>query len=440
MENLPQTNTPPPYPVPSIPVQPQTEVSKQKTFPKFLIFVIGGIVLLAALGIGGYFWLHNKKQNTIIEDKDKQFSPVSSAQSSVTPAYNSSDPEIAKYDKDSDGNAIPDFVEEAMGYDPLVDDCARDVDCELGNTGTYDKKPDNTLLILDSSGSMGLALGNETRMSAAKAVIKEWINNFDEDQNVGLMVYGHKGSNSAADKNFSCAGIDILYSLAPIDKQKFNTAIDSFQATGWTPIATSLLKARNEVFAGHESENNHIILVSDGEEMCGGDPVETAKELKNSNINVIIDVIGLSADQAAKIQLKNLAEQGGGKYYDTNSKEEFQNALKQYFDNFFLLTSENVCIQKNYNNWMFCLGSMLNGILGKYEGKGVINNYLSPLCTQLQKEGKTQEYKKCQETIKKINDKYTETIKQMDEEKMQRYNQSLEEIEKNEQENNPVNN
>lgn len=61
-----------------------------------------------------------------------------------------------RYYQDSDGNAIPDFIEVERGDDPELDDCAMEGGCEssasLGESRLLDEQ--NVLLILDSSGSM----------------------------------------------------------------------------------------------------------------------------------------------------------------------------------------------------------------------------------------------------------------------------------------------
>jgi len=347
----------------------------------------------------------------------------------------SEDLEIAKYDKDSDGNGIPDFVETALGYDPLVDDCARDLNtnCGLGETGQSQAKERNTLLILDSSGSMALILGKETRMSVAKSVIKDWITKFKENENLGLMVYGHKGSNSAKDKAVSCQGIDLFYPLQKVDKEKFNQAIDSFSPNGWTPIAASFLKAEKEVFAGHENEINRILLVSDGIETCDGNPVQAAEELKQSNIAVVIDVIGFNVDSGARDQLKQVAQVTEGKYYDANTKEEFWGALDQWSKNFWLLKDESKCLTWSYLDLENCIRGFAWGTIptNKYFKKGALNYLTGEYCLNLEKQGKKLESQKCLETRDKIMKVSEEQKKKIEAEYEAKRQQNLKEQETN---------
>ena len=45
--------------------------------------------------------------------------------------------------------------------------------------------------------------------------------NLPKEANVGLRVYGHKGSGSSADKGMSCSSSDLLYPLQPYEKECF---------------------------------------------------------------------------------------------------------------------------------------------------------------------------------------------------------------------------
>ena len=93
---------------------------------------------------------------------DKQQSSNSTDGSSATPAE-SEQPRVldAKWYQDGDDNAIPDFIEIENGYDPNRDDCEPSSKCGDAATGEdLQTKPVNTLLMLDSSGSMNARVGS----------------------------------------------------------------------------------------------------------------------------------------------------------------------------------------------------------------------------------------------------------------------------------------
>ena len=217
----------------------------------------------------------------------------------------------------------------SQNYSECVPPNANLDECGLGNNKETFEEILAIELILDSSGSMAGFVGNETKMTAAKSAITNFINNIPEEANVGLRVYGHKGSNSENDKTISCQSSELIYPIQPLDVDKFTDAVNSFSPTGWTPIATSLTLAADDLKKfPSKSTTSVIYLVSDGVETCDGNPLQAATDLKSQNINAIINVIGFDVDQVAQKQLKQIADATGGEYFDAKNGDQ----LRQIFD------------------------------------------------------------------------------------------------------------
>ncbi len=85
------------------------------------------------------------------------------------------------------------------------------------------------------------------------------------------------------------------------------------------------MKAKED-FAEYDGENNTniIYLVSDGVETCDGDPVAAAKQLSESNITPLINVIGFNVDSEGQQQLKKVAEAANGTYATVRNMEQLQ--------------------------------------------------------------------------------------------------------------------
>src|SRR3989344_4503937 len=135
----------------------------------------------------------------------------------------------------------------------------------------------NIFLIVDSSGSMAGIINGRSKMDIAKEAINRFVGDVKgSDVNLSIIVYGHKGSNAAADKTLSCSGIEELYAFGPAQPEKALAVVSALRPVGWTPIAQSLQKA-SDVLRTHSgnTDRNLIVLVSDGEETCNGDPVGT---------------------------------------------------------------------------------------------------------------------------------------------------------------------
>ena len=137
----------------------------------------------------------------------------------------------------------------------------------------------NIVILMDASGSMMAEVAGATKMTLAKEAIERFTSELEEDVNVSLLAYGHKGTGSGADKELSCQSIDAVYPLGEYNQAAFHEEMDSFHASGWTPLAGAMEQAHELLSPyGNDGYRNVVYIVSDGIETCGGDPVETAKE------------------------------------------------------------------------------------------------------------------------------------------------------------------
>lgn len=182
----------------------------------------------------------------------------------------------------------------------------------------------NIAILLDASGSMAQKIGGKTKMELAKEAINEFVASMPEGANVSLRVYGHKGSNSDSDKELSCASTEIVYELNPYNESRFKTSLDSFKPTGWTPIAKAITETKKDFANVDEHAQNIIYVVSDGIETCDGDPVKAAKDLHDSNIEAVVNIIGFDVDSEGQKQLLEVAEAGGGEFETVNSADDFK--------------------------------------------------------------------------------------------------------------------
>lgn len=285
-----------------------------------------------------------------------------------------------KWYVDSDGNKVPDFIEVEKGYNPKVNDCAQEVDCP-GPSGASSgaglmTREQNTLLILGSSGSMAAGDGTggwQTKMQAAKNALERYVTGTTDFVNLGFMVYGHKGSNTESDREESCAGIDVPDALGEVDYESFPQTLESFQPTGWTPIAGSLDRAAEE-FKGKEDAGNRVILVTDGLETCGGAPVASARRLDGVGISVTVDVVGFdigtSGEQAA---LREIAEVTGGEYFDAQTGADLEDYFSEQRRMWSELTDQYLCSQVYSNSVLGCMMNFNNETVASNMGNKIIS-------------------------------------------------------------------
>ena len=175
----------------------------------------------------------------------------------------------------------------------------------------------NRLIVaIDSSGSMAGQAGGMSKMDAAKRAATAFLNNVPKETQVGLIVFGHKGSNGAGGKTASCAGVEMLYPLGTGNAAQIDAAMGKFRATGWTPLASAITMAGNS-FAPGDPGRQVVYVVSDGVETCGGDPVAAARALNTGPVRAIVNIIGFDLKAADRVQLKAVADAGGGTFVET---------------------------------------------------------------------------------------------------------------------------
>ena len=195
-----------------------------------------------------------------------------------------------------------------------------------------DEQPVSTVnleLILDLSGSMARDIGGgETRMEAAKRVMNDVIAALPEQEgvNVGFRVYGHEGDNTEAGRTVSCQSSELVVPIEGVNKPALREVVAEAQPTGWTPIGLSLERAGGD-FQPAEGVRNYILLVTDGEETCGGNPCEVAEALREGDAGIITHVVGFALTQQQAQLVNCIAERGGGLNLRAANARELSDAI-----------------------------------------------------------------------------------------------------------------
>jgi Mg-chelatase subunit ChlD len=179
-------------------------------------------------------------------------------------------------------------------------------------------------IVVDASRSMWGRMGGEPKMVVAKQILEDVSYWFPEDLDLALRAYG---STSASD-NSDCADSTLLVPFGEENREPIRRAIAGLRPLGQTPIAYALNEAARDF--GPLQNDRAIVLVTDGIESCGGDPVEAARELRALGITVHLIGFGFgnAADEDAA-SLQAVADASGGRYVTAGSAEELKEALAQ---------------------------------------------------------------------------------------------------------------
>lgn len=249
---------------------------------------------------------------------------------------------------DTDHDGFPDLLEKSSGFDPFVNQpLAKGVAggrCgEIKNDFLSITKPDTTLIVLDISGSMSESIGAETKIDLAKKILNKLVDSMPASMNVGVVIYGKTGCEDDS--------IELLIPIGGGNKKAIKDAINALQPSGSTPIAKTIDKAP-EFLKGYEGGANNLILISDGQESCGGDPVDSIKKFKASEYNPQVTVIGLDVDPSTRLQLSKIADASQGVYSDVKDEKDLVKAFSSFFDQMNKGYKDIVCIVSQYNTYL----------------------------------------------------------------------------------------
>jgi Ca-activated chloride channel homolog len=188
------------------------------------------------------------------------------------------------------------------------------------------KEPVAIELILDVSGSMAGKVQGRSKMVLARAALREAVRGLDSAAfHVGFRAYGFDSSVPKTPEA-SCPNTVLLNPISVGQIGSIRGQIDGLQPYGYTPIARSLELAGADLRRTGATKQM-IILISDGEETCGGDPAKVAAQLRQMGIDVETHVVGFDLDRKQARQMRSIAAAGGGKYYDAKDAVELKQAL-----------------------------------------------------------------------------------------------------------------
>lgn len=200
-----------------------------------------------------------------------------------------------------------------------------------GPTGSFAQKrqenPPRILFILDASYSMNRKWENELMWDIAKKTLAEFAATLDKKYGaeLALRVYGHNFN--VAFNN--CQDTKLEVPMEAGNSSKIKQLLSTLQYNGTTPIAYSMSFAPDDF--KHIKGKNNIILITDGEESCGGDPCKVSKGLQEHGITLKPVVIGLNITDFGIQNLKCIGDVSNSKT-PQELKKNLDNALDKVLD------------------------------------------------------------------------------------------------------------
>ncbi|MCG7575114.1 VWA domain-containing protein [Phaeobacter sp. CNT1-3] len=178
---------------------------------------------------------------------------------------------------------------------------------------------DQTMLVLDASGSMWGQIEGTAKITIAQDTIGTLLTDLDAGRDLGLMAYGHR-------RKGDCSDIEVLVNTGPDTVGDIAAKVAAISPKGKTPMAAAITQAANSM--RHVEDKATVILISDGIETCAPDVCAVAAALADSGVDFTAHVIGFDiTDPAADAQLACIAAETGGQYLSAADADGLSAAL-----------------------------------------------------------------------------------------------------------------
>jgi Ca-activated chloride channel family protein len=200
-----------------------------------------------------------------------------------------------------------------------------------------EKKPspctDDAMIVFDASGSMS---GNQTlgipnsrpRIDEARSALAQVLPSAARLRRVGLVTYGPGPYNQC--------NVKLDLKPTPNAAELIMSTVNALVPAGKTPL-TSGVEAAAEAL-DFRRKPGVIVVITDGEETCGGLPCELAKQLHAAADQLTVHVIAFRYEGFSwtggnsVMDLICLADQNNGLYIKANSEDELVEALEKTLD------------------------------------------------------------------------------------------------------------
>lgn len=175
-------------------------------------------------------------------------------------------------------------------------------------------------LILDASGSMLQKLGATRRIDIAKQTLTTLTSStIPAGTPFAMRVFGREVD--------SCQ-TDLDVPVGPLNAGAVGQRIAALNAKNGakTPIGASLAKVADDLKS--VKGEKLVVLITDGEETCGGDPAAEIDKLRKAGIDTRISIVGFALDdQNLAATFRRWSDLGGGAFFDAKDAGGLEKSL-----------------------------------------------------------------------------------------------------------------
>lgn len=180
----------------------------------------------------------------------------------------------------------------------------------------------DAMIVFDASGSMGTSdyTLKVPRIARVKQSMAKILPEVAPVRRLGLIVYGEGAYND-------CGSIALHMRPTLNSAEQMLQIVNGINPRGRTPLTESVRQAAEVL--DYTQREAVVVLLTDGEETCGGDPCKTAALLKAASQNLTIHVIGYREGQNGYFNARCMASETGGQYLSVSTEDELIEALRK---------------------------------------------------------------------------------------------------------------
>jgi Ca-activated chloride channel family protein len=195
----------------------------------------------------------------------------------------------------------------------------------LGPASGQQPCSEDAVIVFDASKSMAASAGDNTglrRIDAVRGALARILPRVAPKRRLGLITYG-PGSRPAC--------VNVALELRPTINAAaaIMARVDRLKPDGRTPLTRAMQRAAEAL--DFRNQPGTIVLLTDGEETCGGNSCQLARQLKAEGARTTVHVISYKIASAigsdGTFVSRCLADETGGIYAGTNTADEVAAAL-----------------------------------------------------------------------------------------------------------------
>lgn len=189
---------------------------------------------------------------------------------------------------------------------------------------------EDAMLVFDASGSMAgnLNQGIATivpRIDEVRSALAKVLPTITRFRRVGLIVYGPGP--------YQQCNVQLAFKPTPDAGSLIMQEVNALNPAGKTPLTAAVEQAAEVL--DYQKKPGLIVVLTDGEETCGGSPCDLGKQLHASALQLTVHIIGFRmknfswTGEQSILDAKCLAEQNNGLYITAEAQQDLIDALEK---------------------------------------------------------------------------------------------------------------